>query len=74
VDARLKAGHGVIEEARNDTSGAAKAPVRAAYSDPGYAFSLLAAEARRQSLAVTNSPHENEDQDFIDAVSALNAG
>ena len=27
------------------------------------------AEAHRQSLAVANSPQENEDQDFIDTVS-----
>ncbi len=26
-------------------------------------------EARRQSLAVANSPHEEEDQAFIDAIS-----
>ena len=29
----------------------------------------FAAEARRQSLAVANSPHAREDQAFIDAVS-----
>ena len=29
----------------------------------------FAAEAHRQSLAVANSPHEQEDQDFIDAAS-----
>lgn len=29
----------------------------------------FAAEARRQSLAVANSPHAKEDQAFIDAVS-----
>jgi len=29
----------------------------------------FAAEARRQSLAVANSPHAKADQDFIDAVS-----
>ena len=28
----------------------------------------FAAEAHRQSLAVANSPHAKEDQDFIDAV------
>ena len=27
------------------------------------------AEAHRQSLAVANSPHAKEDQDFIDAIS-----
>jgi Protein of unknown function (DUF3018) len=27
------------------------------------------AEAHRQSLAVANSPHEQEDQEFVDAVS-----
>lgn len=27
------------------------------------------AEAHRQSLAVANSPHAQEDQDFIDAIS-----
>jgi antidote-toxin recognition MazE-like antitoxin len=27
------------------------------------------AQARRQSLAVANSPHAKQDQDFIDAVS-----
>jgi hypothetical protein len=30
----------------------------------------FAAEARRQSLAVANSPMAKEDQDFIDAISA----
>jgi hypothetical protein len=29
------------------------------------------AEARRQSLAVANSPHEKEEQDFIDSISDL---
>lgn len=29
----------------------------------------FAAEAHRQSLAVANSPHEPEDQAFIDAIS-----
>jgi hypothetical protein len=29
----------------------------------------FAAEAHRQSLAVADSPHAKEDQDFIDAVS-----
>ena len=29
----------------------------------------LVTEAHRQSLAVAKSPHANEDQDFIDAVS-----
>lgn len=29
----------------------------------------FAAEAHKQSLAVANSPHAREDQDFIDAVS-----
>jgi hypothetical protein len=29
----------------------------------------FAAEAHRQSLAVANSPHANDDQAFIDAVS-----
>lgn len=29
----------------------------------------FAAEARRQSLAVSQSPHAKEDQDFIDAIS-----
>lgn len=27
------------------------------------------AEAHRQSLAIANSPHEKEDQDFIDSIS-----
>lgn len=31
------------------------------------------AEAHRQSLAVADSPHAQEDQDFIDAVSDLEA-
>jgi hypothetical protein len=30
---------------------------------------IFAAEAHRQSLAVANSAHHNEDQEFIDAVS-----
>ena len=34
----------------------------------------FAEEARRQSLAIANSPHEKEDQDFIDAVSDLGNG
>ena len=29
------------------------------------------AEAHRQSLAVAQSPHDREDQDFIDAISDL---
>jgi len=29
-------------------------------------------EAHRQSLAVANSPHEKDDQDFVDAVSVWN--
>ena len=29
----------------------------------------FAAEAHRQSLAIANSPHEKEDQAFIDAIS-----
>ena len=29
----------------------------------------FAAEARRQSLAVANSPQEKDDQDFIDSIS-----
>ena len=29
----------------------------------------FAAEARRQSLAVANSPHAEEDQAFVDAIS-----
>jgi hypothetical protein len=31
----------------------------------------FAAEAHRQSLAIANSPHAKEDQDFIDAISWL---
>jgi len=30
---------------------------------------IFAAEAHRQSLAVANSPHANEDQEFIEAIS-----
>jgi len=30
----------------------------------------FAAEAHRESLAIANSPHEAEDQAFIDAISA----
>ncbi len=33
----------------------------------------FAAEAHRQSLAVANSPHAKEDQDFIDAISEWNS-
>ena len=33
----------------------------------------FAEEARRQSLAVARSPHAKEDQEFIDAVSDLDA-
>jgi hypothetical protein len=33
----------------------------------------FAEEARRQSLLAANSPHAKEDQDFIDAVSDLDA-
>ena len=32
----------------------------------------FAAEAHRQSLAVANSPHEAEDQAFVDAISEWN--
>ena len=32
----------------------------------------FAAEARRQSLAVARSPHEAEDQAFVDAISEWN--
>jgi hypothetical protein len=31
----------------------------------------FAAEAHRQSLAVANSPHAEEDQEFIDSISDL---
>jgi len=31
----------------------------------------FAAEAHRQSLAVANSPHAKEDQDFVDAISEI---
>jgi hypothetical protein len=30
---------------------------------------MFAAEAHRQSLAVANSPHHNNDQEFIEAIS-----
>jgi hypothetical protein len=30
--------------------------------------------AHRQSLAVTKSPHARKDQEFVDAISAWNAG
>jgi hypothetical protein len=30
---------------------------------------IFTAEAHRQSLAVANSPHGNEDQEFIEAIS-----
>jgi Protein of unknown function (DUF3018) len=33
----------------------------------------FAAAAHRQSLAVANSPHARDDQDFIDAISDWNA-
>jgi hypothetical protein len=33
----------------------------------------FAAAAHRQSLAVANSPHAKEDQDFIDAISHWDA-
>ena len=29
------------------------------------------AEAKRQSLAVANSPHEKEDQAFIDSIASI---
>lgn len=32
------------------------------------------AEAHRQSLAIANSPHEAEDQAFVDAISEWNLG
>lgn len=41
---------------------------------PDVRSSEFAAEAHRQSLAVANSPHEHDDQEFIDAISDLNAG
>jgi hypothetical protein len=34
----------------------------------------FAPEAHRQSLLVANSPHEREDQDFVDAISCWNDG
>jgi Protein of unknown function (DUF3018) len=34
----------------------------------------FAAEAHRQSLAVASSPHEQEDQEFVDAVSNPDGG
>lgn len=36
---------------------------------PDVRSAAFAAEAHRQSLAVAMSPHEREDQDFIDAIS-----
>ena len=30
---------------------------------------VFAREAHRQSLVITNDPHEREDQDFVDAIS-----
>ncbi len=36
---------------------------------PDMRSSAFVMEAHRQSLAVANSPHAKEDQDFIDAVS-----
>lgn len=36
---------------------------------PDLRSSAFVAEAHRQSLAVARSPHAQEDQDFIDAVS-----
>jgi Antitoxin MazE-like len=36
---------------------------------PDVRSSAFKAEAHRQSLAVAQSPHENEDQAFIDAIS-----
>jgi hypothetical protein len=39
---------------------------------PDVRSSWFVAEARRQSLAVARSPHAEEDQEFIDAVSEGN--
>jgi hypothetical protein len=39
---------------------------------PDIHSTAFAEEAHRQSLAVANSPHENEDQDFVDSISILN--
>ena len=38
---------------------------------PDTRTAAFAAEAHRQSLAVAQSPHAREDQDFIDAISEL---
>jgi len=39
---------------------------------PDVRSGTFAAEAQRQSLAVANSPYEQDDQDFIDAISDFN--
>ena len=39
---------------------------------PDVSSRAFAAEARRQSLAVASSPHEAEDQAFVDAISDWN--
>ena len=41
---------------------------------PRAATASFADEAHRQSLAVAQSRHDREDQDFIDAISADEAG
>lgn len=43
-------------------------------ADPGLGSSEFQAEAHRQSLAVATSPHADEDQDFIDAISERSGG
>ena len=40
---------------------------------PDVRSKAFARAAHRQSLAVANSPHATEDQDFVDAISAWDA-
>ncbi len=45
-----------------------------ATADPVLRSPDFQAEAHRQSLAVATSPHAEEDQDFIDAISERSGG
>jgi hypothetical protein len=63
-------GAGASEPPAPDKSAAARAG--GARSDRSARRNPVAAEAHRQSLAVANSPHDAEDQAFIDSLADEN--
>jgi len=68
---RLKTSRQKVAEHRKRLRAQGLRPIQIWVPDvraPGFAE-----EARRQSLLVAKSPHAKEDQDFIDAVSDLDA-